>query len=102
VYAKDVVFHSHPFRLHRHPREYAEWAFSGQRSAEARFGEPIVEGTRAAVDWWAVVESTDGTVETLAGASLLRFDAAGRVVEQRDAWAAAPGRVDIAAWAPES
>ena len=29
---------------------------------------------RAAVDWWAVVTSKDGSVQSLAGTSLLRFD----------------------------
>ena len=100
MYADDAVLLSHPFRPQRQPREYAEWAFSDQRSAEARFGEPIVEGDRAAVDWWAVVTSADGTVETLAGTSFLRFDASWRVVEQRDVWASASGRVDVPGWAP--
>jgi YD repeat-containing protein len=51
------------------------------------------------VDWWAVVTTTDGSVETLAGISLLRFDASGRVSEQRDAWGAEPSRRDVPAWA---
>ena len=53
----------------------------------------------AAVDWWGVVTSKDGSVESLAGASLLRFDAAGLVVEQRDVWALEPGRRDLPDWA---
>ena len=64
-----------------------------------RFGEPIVRGDRAAVDWWAVVTAVDGTVETLAGTSLLRFDGDGLVLEQRDVWASSPGRVELPAWA---
>jgi hypothetical protein len=62
---------------------------------------PLARGARAAVDWWGVVTSTDGSVETLAGTSLLRFDAAGLVVEQRDVWAAQEGRVELSDWAPE-
>jgi hypothetical protein len=100
VYADEAVFYSHPFRPHQGALDYATWAFSDQRSAEVRFGEPIVERDRAAVDWWAVVESGDGVVETLAGTSLLRFDATGRVVEQRDVWASVLGRVDLDRWAP--
>jgi hypothetical protein len=80
-------------------REYVEWAFADQAEAECRFGEPIVAGDRAAVDWWAIVTSLDGSVESLAGTSLLRFDPADLVVEQRDAWAAKPGRVELPDWA---
>ena len=60
----------------------------------------MVDGTRAAVDWWAVVTSADGSAQSLAGTSLLRFDTEGLVVAQRDAWADADGRVELPAWAP--
>jgi hypothetical protein len=82
------------------PGQYAAWAFADQAAAECRFGAPVVEGARAAVDWWAVVTSTDGSVETLAGTSLLEFDG-GLVVEQRDVWAARAGRHELGHWAPE-
>jgi hypothetical protein len=81
------------------PAEYVRWAFADQQSAECRFGEPVVDGARAAVDWWAVVMSTDGSLQSLAGASLLRFDDDGLVVEQRDAWAEADGRHELPDWA---
>ena len=93
------MFFSHPFRRPQLPGEYAAWAFADQESVEARFGAPVVDGDRAAVDWWAVVESVDGDRETLAGTSLIRFDRDGRVLEQRDVWASAPGRIDLPGWA---
>jgi hypothetical protein len=99
LYAADAIFHSHPFREHQAPGEYAAWAFADQTAAECRFGEPVVDGHRASVDWWAVVTATDGAVETLAGTSLLRFGPDGLVVEQRDVWASEPGRRDLPAWA---
>jgi ketosteroid isomerase-like protein len=99
LYAEDAVFHSHPFRAHQAPRDYVSWAFADQATAECRFGQPVVEGERAAVDWWAVVTSKDGSIETLAGTSLLRFGPDGLVVAQRDAWASAPGRVVLPSWA---
>ena len=99
LYADDAVFYSHPFRDREVPKEYVNWVFGEQAIAECRFGEPIVEGDRAAVDWWAAITSTDGSVETIAGTSLLRFRADGRVVEQRDAWAAVPERRDLSDWA---
>jgi ketosteroid isomerase-like protein len=99
LYAPDAVFHSHPFRERQLPGEYAAWAFAEQADAECRFGEPVVAGDRAAVDWWGVITSRDGTVETLAGVSLLHFDASGLVTEQRDAWNQAAGRRDLPGWA---
>jgi hypothetical protein len=99
LYADGAVFYSHPFRDRQSPREYVEWAFGEQAEAQCRFGEPIVDGDRAAVDWWGVITSKDGSVESLAGTSLLRFDSDGLVVEQRDAWALEAGRRDLPDWA---
>ena len=58
-----------------------------EESAECRFGEPVVDGDRAAVEWSAEAMLKDGGTEKLAGVSLLRFDTDGLVVEQRDFWA---------------
>jgi ketosteroid isomerase-like protein len=99
LYAEDAVFVSHPFREPQAPAEYAAWAFANQANVELRFGTPVVDGDRAAVDWWAVVTSTDGSAETLAGTSLLRFGRDGLVLEQRDSWAAEPGRRTLPGWA---
>ncbi len=99
LYADDAVFYSHPFRERQAPKEYVKWAFGGQAVAECRFGEPVAEGSRAAVDWWAAITAADGSVETIAGTSLLRFGDDGLVIEQRDAWAAVPERRDLPDWA---
>jgi hypothetical protein len=99
LYAPDATFLSHPFRERQRPAEYAGWAFSDQDRAECRFGEPLVDGVRAAIDWWAVVRSRDGSEQSLAGTSLLRFDEEGLVVEQRDAWGETAGRRDVPEWA---
>lgn len=99
LYAPDAVFYSHPFRKRQGPAEYVEWAFADQAGAECRFGEPVVSDDRAAVDWWAVITSHDGSRQTVAGTSLLRFDAEGLVVEQRDAWGEEDGRRDLPDWA---
>jgi hypothetical protein len=102
VYAEGCLFYSHPFREPEAPRDYVVWAFAEQASAECRFGEPLVDGDRAAVDWWAVMTGLDGGDETIAGTSLLRFDTDGLVVEQRDAWALETGRRDLPDWARET
>jgi len=66
---------------------------------EFRFGEPLVAADRAAIDWWAVITAKDGSVETIAGISLLRAAPDGRVVERRDAWAGESKRHELRAWA---
>jgi hypothetical protein len=101
LYAPGAVFYSHPFRDRQEPAEYVAWAFEDQVTAECRFGEPLVDGDRAAVAWWAVVTSTDGSRQSLAGTSLLRFDADGLVVEQLDAWGEADGYRELPSWAPQ-
>lgn len=93
LYADECFFLSHPFREPQKPRDYVEWAFAEEEWAEPWFGEPIVSGDRAAVEWWAFVRGSGRDV-TLAGTSLLRFDGDGKVVEQRDAWAVGDGRIE--------
>jgi ketosteroid isomerase-like protein len=92
LYADDAVYSSHPFRApETSARAYAERAFGEEDLVEARFGEPVVAGERAAVEYWAVL-SAGGREQTLAGAALLRFAPDGRCVEHRDYWASAEGR----------
>ena len=94
LYAAGASFRSAPFRDLQDPRAYAEWAFSDEDSAEPHFGEPIVAGDRATVEWWAV-SASGGKEATLAGVSLLRFDDEGLVVDQRDYWHIEPGRHEL-------
>ena len=94
VYAEGCVFRSDPFRAARDPVEYAAWAFGDEPSAEPRFGEPLVDRDRASVPWWTKVRNEDGSEQTLAGCSLLRFDEDGLVVYEHDYWAVADGHAD--------
>jgi SnoaL-like domain len=92
LYAENAVFRSHPFRdPETSTRDYALRAFSDEELVECRFGEPIVQGDRAAIEYWAVL-SVEGDEETLAGIAMIRFGEDGRVVEQRDYWSMEPGR----------
>ncbi len=93
TYAQDCFYLSHPFRQPKTPREYVEWALAEEEWAEPWYGKPVVDGDRAAVEWWAFVRE-NGKDVTLAGTSLLRFNEDGQVVEQRDAWAVEDGRVE--------
>ncbi len=56
-----------------------------------RFGEPIVDGDRASIQWWASLREPEREV-TYAGTSTLTFDADGLVVNEWDSWNEAPGR----------
>ena len=92
VYADDGVHRSHPFREPGNPIEYARWAFAEEEGeAEVWMGDPLVAGDRAAIEWWAVV-TENGMQVSLAGTSILRFDADGLTVEQTDYWGQADGR----------
>jgi ketosteroid isomerase-like protein len=93
LYADDVVFRSQPFREPQAPRAYAEWTFSEQDEAECWFGEPIVAGDRAIVEYWGIVRFR-GRDETIAGVALIRFRPDGLVAEQHDYWNAQDGRLE--------
>jgi ketosteroid isomerase-like protein len=98
LYSEQIVLRSHPFRDARvgpdDAAAYASWAFDSEEApAECRFGEPIVDGDRATCEYWAVVRS-DGSEQTIAGVSVLRFDADGLVASERDYWSVEDGRRD--------
>jgi len=96
MYAEQAVYRSLPFRDPLHGRagvlDYTRWAFSSEEDADFWFGEPVSEGDRAAVEYWAVILARGGAISTLAGTVLLRFDEDGRVLEHRDYWALEEGR----------
>jgi hypothetical protein len=86
LYAPGATLQSSPFRDVQAPRDYIVPTFDEEVSAECEFREPIVDGDRAAVEWSGETKLKNGGTEKLAGVSLLRFDADGLVVEQRDFW----------------
>jgi ketosteroid isomerase-like protein len=95
LYAADATFRSHPFREPHEGSEgaagYARWSFEEQDDVDVWFGEAIVDGDRATVEYWAVI-THQGAEQTLAGISVLRFDPDGLVVSQRDYWSMEDGR----------
>ena len=92
LYSDEATFRSHPFRPVVAPADYILPTFAEEASAECEFSEPYaVDGGRAVVEWRGETTLRDGGEEKLAGVSLLRFDANGLVVEQRDFWGAATG-----------
>jgi len=89
LYAPDVAYWSEPFREPYRGldgvRQYVGEAFASEGSINAWFSDPLVDGDRAVVSWWATLIEA-GEPITLSGHSLLRFNADGLVAEQWDAW----------------
>jgi hypothetical protein len=84
LYAGDAVLQPH------WPKNYIEPTLAVKPSTECEFDEPLVDGDRAAVAWRAQPRLKAGGREQLEGVSLLRFDTAGLVVDQRDFWGRVP------------
>jgi SnoaL-like protein len=94
LYTRDAVYRSQPFREPEpSPRDYVERMFVEEDEIECRFGEPMVTGDRAAVEWWATWLEGDERI-TLVGATVLRFRPDGLVAEHLDYWVEGQGRID--------
>jgi hypothetical protein len=87
LYRPDAAFRSHPFRPTEPAAQYITRVLAEESEATCEFGEPIVDGDRAAVAWRGTTKLRSGGSEELSGVSLLRFDGDGLVIEQRDVWA---------------
>jgi hypothetical protein len=87
LYAAEAHFQPHPFRPPIAVQDYLDDVFGDEAVAEPVFEDPIVDGPRAAVRWHARTQLRSGREEVLSGVSVLVFDSAGLVVEQRDFWA---------------
>ena len=94
LFTEDSIYRSHPFRdPHRGQdgvRAYWVKATEDQRGLDLRFGVPVVEGNRVAVEWWAVMKVAspgegDG-IGTLPGCLFLIFAPDGRCRELREYW----------------
>ena len=64
-------------------RRYLNEQFPVEENIECRFGQPIVSGERAAVEWWASW-TEQGQELSYAGVTVLRFDSQGQVIDHRD------------------
>jgi hypothetical protein len=88
-YSPDATYLSVPFRQPdvgvEGVRGYLSREFDVESHIECWFRSPIVEGNRAAIEWWASwVEGGDEL--TLAGSTFLTFDDAGFITDHRDYW----------------
>ena len=88
-YAPNATYLSVPFRQPDRGvegvRAYLRREFDVESEIECWFSTPIVEGYRAAIEWWASwVEGGDDL--TLAGSTILTFNDAGLITDHRDYW----------------
>ncbi len=93
LFTEDCVFRSHPFREPEDAREYTRREFADEEDVEPHFGEPVVEGDRVAVEYWAAMKE-DALDLTLAGCLVFRLAPDGRCSEMRGVWTTAPERLE--------
>jgi len=106
LFTEDSIYRSHPFRMPYYGqdgvRAYWTKATADQRGLDLRFGTPVVDGDRVAIEWWAVMrvmkrsgvaggpvtgQGTPGeTLGTLPGCLFLIFAPDGRCRELREYW----------------
>ena len=95
LYADDAIDSVAPFRPPNRGRgevlEYTRRVFGEESQHEVWFGEPIGDGDRAAVEWWATYVE-EGREVTLAGCTMIRFGEDGLVAEARNYWHEEEGR----------
>ena len=64
-------------------RHYLNENLPAEENIECWFGQPIVSGDRAAIEWWGSWTEQNQEL-SFAGVTVLRFDDRGKVVEHRD------------------
>ena len=89
LFTEDAIYREQPFQPpfvgRASIRDYWANVTASQNSVELRYGRPVVDGQRLAVEWWANLQ-TDGGPLTLAGEFLLRFADTGECRELREYW----------------
>jgi hypothetical protein len=66
---------------------------STQQDIRVRMGRPLIQGNRAAVEWWTTMEQ-DGADVTLPGCLLLVFDDEGKCQSLHEYYVFTEGRLD--------
>jgi len=96
LFAEDAAYHSHPFRPVGQGRksilDYTLGALDVGEVYEVHFGKPVVEGSRAAVEYWTTMKEKLNDV-TLAGCIMLRFAKNGLCKELHDYWVLQTGKL---------
>lgn len=96
LFTEDATYHSHPFRPLNQGRksilDYTLGALDVGEVYEVRFGKPVVEGSRAAVEYWTTMKEKEEDV-TLVGCVVLRFVKSGLCRELHDYWVLQTGKL---------
>ena len=97
LFTDDALYREQPFQDAFAGRAAIEAYWSkvtaSQTKVELRYGRPVVDGHRLAVEWWANLETTAGPI-TLAGEFLLTFAESGKCRELREYWLLTQARVE--------
>jgi hypothetical protein len=97
LFTEDAAYREKPFAApfvgRAAIRDYWATVTASQTSVELRYGQPVVDGRRLAVEWWANLQTTEGPL-TLAGEFLLLFAESGDCRELREYWVLTQGRVE--------
>lgn len=97
LFTEDAGYRAHPLRpVHAgHDAIAAYWtrACAGTEDVRVRFGEPLTDGDRVAVEWWTTMRA-GGDPATLAGCLFLAFAGDGRCRDLRECWNLAEDVVD--------
>lgn len=97
LFTDDVMYRTSPYEEPLVGRDsvvtYWKDEMAGTVSTEVAFGEPLIDGDRVAVEWWAIV-SKDGAETTDSGALILEFS--GHLCSQlHEYWMLRDGRMDL-------
>ena len=96
LFTEDATYHSHPFRPANQGKksilDYTLGALDVGQVYEARFGKPVVEGSRAAVEYRTTMKEKLNDV-TLAGCIMLHFAKNGLCKELHDYWVLQTGKL---------
>lgn len=94
LFTEDAIYQEQPYEEpYRGPagvREYWTKTTATHSDVVLRYGKPIIDGDRAAVEWWVTLKN-DGFELTLAGEFYLIFDESGLVRVLREYWHFAEG-----------
>lgn len=97
LFTEDATYREQPFEApfvgRPAIRDYWARVTASQTSVELRYGQPLVDGNRLAVEWWANLQTSEGPL-TLAGEFLLVFAESGECRELREYWVITQRRVD--------
>ncbi len=85
--------YAEPFMGREGVRSYWEKVTATQEDVTVRYGVPLTEGNRAAVEWWVTMRN-GGMDVTLAGEFLLVFDESGLVQTLREYWHFSEGQLE--------